>query len=118
MWVAPQRHRLDEYSAQHGIIQSDDFVSKRLFQKLEVLRKAIGISTESQGRCLRKVFDSFDLDGSGGIDEYELRLAFKEVGLLSVSKAQMSFFMGIMDQDSSGTASGLWNRALCVFYNY
>lgn len=100
-WVgpsAPRRHRLDEANSTHGIIQNDDFVSERLFEKLEVLRKAIGKRVTKQG-TLRAVFDSFDLDGNGSIDEYELLHAFKDIGMLTINKEETKFFMEVMDQN-------------------
>ncbi len=51
---------------------------------------------------MRRVFNSFDKDGNGKIDKYELQAAFKEMGKHFPPK-EIERMIKIADKDNSGT---------------
>lgn len=58
--------------------------------------------SEEQRQELKKDFDAFDEDGSGAIDQRELRVMLKGMGFEDISKEELMAMMMEVDEDGSG----------------
>ena len=80
----------------------------RLYKMEEKKRKEFkrmeeaGLKEEVERAKVLEVFQSFDRDGSGGIDVDELRLLLDEL-CVPMSPNELDFLMQSLDQDDSGT---------------
>merc|ERR1719454_839825 len=58
--------------------------------------------SEEQKQELKQDFDAFDEDGSGAIDQRELRVMLKGMGMSHISKEELIAMLMEVDEDGSG----------------
>ena len=74
--------------------------------------------TNKQITEFRKVFDHFDVDGSGTIDTEELQEVFRAMGQADVSEEQILELMSHVDEDKSGEIDfDEFLMLMCAGYN-